>query len=73
MIKIIQIGSSLENEKQANDIDLLIIADKPVDIGIYTPDEWEKFKHTGINKLGRRIVIWPLEEKIFPLTYKELL
>ncbi|KKK50429.1 hypothetical protein LCGC14_3125130, partial [marine sediment metagenome] len=40
MPKVYQIGSSLKDPKNAKDLDLLVISDKPVDICIYTPEEW---------------------------------
>ena len=71
MIKVYQYGSSLDSE-HPNDIDLFVITDKPVDLCIYTPDEWEKFRRTGKSTKGRRIVIYPCRHKPFPPKIRRL-
>ena len=62
-MNVFQIGSSLENEKTANDLDLLIVSDKPVDICLYTSEQWQEFIKIGSSDTGRRIVMHPLETK----------
>ncbi len=62
MIEIHQIGSSLENDSP-NDYDFLIVTDKPVDICIYTPEQWILFKKHGWSTEGCRTVIHPPKRK----------
>ncbi len=62
-MKIFQIGSSIDNEDTANDIDLLIISDKPIDICLYTPEEWDEFIKKGGSSEGQRVVLYPKKHK----------
>jgi hypothetical protein len=71
-MRIIRIGSSIDNPGSCNDIDLLLITNKPVDICVYTPEDWEDFKRTGISSKGHRVVIHPRKIKTFPATSKEI-
>ncbi len=70
MIKMFRIGSSL-NSENPNDYDFLVIADKPVDICLYTPEDWEDFMKTGLSDKGQRIVLYPRKEKGEKLLKKE--
>ncbi len=52
-------GSILENEQTANDVDLIVVSDKPVDICVYSKVEWKAFKVSGVSKAGKRVVLHP--------------
>lgn len=72
-MKIYQFGSSLINEEKANDYDLIIVSDKPVDICLYSEEEWEQFKKVGFSISGHRIVAYPNQGvKTFPKDRKKL-
>jgi hypothetical protein len=73
LMKIIRIGSSIDNPDTCNDVDLLLITNKPVDVCVYTTKEWENFKHTGTSSNGHRVVIHPGKIKTFPVILKEVL
>ncbi len=62
-MKIFQIGSSIENPDTANDLDLIIVSDKPVDICLYTIADWKKFTENGGSCHGQRIVMHPRKHK----------
>ncbi len=60
-------GSALENEQTANDIDLIVVTDKPVDLCVYSEAEWEAFKISGVSKVGKRVVLHPNQGvKVWP-------
>lgn len=63
MPKVYQIGSSLKDPKNAKDLDLLVISDKPVDICFYTEKQWKDFEAKGQSDLGQRIVVYPRKMK----------
>jgi len=71
-MKIFQIGSSLDDEDKSNDIDLLIVSNKAVDICLYTEEEWKQFEQTKVTPHGHRVVICPPARKIFPLAKRLL-
>ena len=58
-MKVFQIGSSIDNPEEASDLDLIIVSDKPVDICVYTEQQWLQFEENGGSSDGRRIVIHP--------------
>lgn len=62
-MKVFQIGSSIENPDTANDLDLIIVSDKPVDICLYTTADWKAFIKNGGNCHGQRIVMFPRKHK----------
>ncbi len=62
-MKVFQIGSSIENPDKANDLDLIIVSDKPVDICLYTTADWKKFIEDGGSCHGQRIVMHPRKHK----------
>lgn len=62
-MKVFQIGSSIENPDTANDLDLIIVSDKPVDICLYTTADWEKFIRNGGSWVGQRVVMHPRKHK----------
>ena len=62
-MKVYQIGSSIDNPETANDLDLIIVCDKPVDIAMYTTDDWETFVHNGGSNKGQRVVLHPRKFK----------
>ncbi len=62
-MEVYQIGSSIDNPAEANDLDLLIVSDKPIDICLYTPAQWSDFIKNKGSAEGRRIVIHPLKHK----------
>jgi hypothetical protein len=72
-MRIFQIGSSLKNESTANDIDLIIVSDKPVDICLYSKKAWAEFQLNGFSETGKRVVLHPNQgRKLFPENRKEL-
>ncbi len=62
-MRIYQIGSSIEDPATANDLDLLIVSDKPVDICLYTLDDWEEFLSNESSCHGQRVVLYPRKNK----------
>ncbi|KKN64867.1 hypothetical protein LCGC14_0487010 [marine sediment metagenome] len=62
-MQVFHYGSSIVDEKSANDIDLIVVTDKPVDLCIYTPEQWAEFKATGHSTEGHRTVIHPAKSK----------
>ena len=58
-MKVFQIGSSIENPDKANDLDLIIVSDKPVDICLYTTADWKAFVRNSGSCHGQRIVMHP--------------
>ena len=62
-MKIFQIGSSIENPDTANDLDLTIVSDKPVDICLYTTADWKEFVRNSGSCHGQRIVMHPRKHK----------
>ena len=69
-MKVFHIGSSIENPDEANDLDLLIVCDKPVDICLYTTADWKKFIEDGGSCHGQRIVMHPRKHKGLTLNGK---
>jgi len=70
-MRVIQIGSSLKSDTP-NDFDLLVVSDIPVDICLYTTEQWEIFKQQGQSSEGRRVVIHPPKPKSFQTNAAEL-
>lgn len=68
--KVFQIGSSIDSPETANDLDLIIVSDKPVDICVYTEVQWRGFVQHGGSAEGQRVVIYPREWKGNKLTKK---
>ena len=69
-MKVYQFGSSVDagGEEKANDIDLIIVSDKPVDICLYSEREWELFGSGGVSDRGKRVVLHPNQGlKHFPV------
>lgn len=62
-MKVFQIGSSIDSPETANDLDLIIVCDKPVDIAMYTVDDWNMFVHNGGSSRGQRVVLHPRKHK----------
>lgn len=62
-MEVYQIGSSINNTKNAKDLDLIIVCDKPVDICVYTDKQWLEFNKNGGSDKGRRIVMFPRSHK----------
>ena len=62
-MQVFHYGSSVTEEKSANDIDLIVVADKPVDLCIYTPEQWERCRSNGHSSEGHRTVIYPAKDK----------
>ncbi len=58
-MRVFQFGSSLQNEEEANDIDIIIVSDKPIDICLYSEKEWEEFEKEGTSTSGKRVVLHP--------------
>ncbi len=67
-------GSSLDGE--GNDIDIIIVSDKPVDVCIYTPREWKSLNDKGRIMCRGRTVLHPTMCKVLretPLRVRKLL
>jgi len=62
-MKVFQIGSSICNPDTANDLDLIVVSDKPVDICLYTTADWEMFLANGGSSRGQRVVLHPRKHK----------
>jgi hypothetical protein len=62
-MKIFQIGSSIDTPEISNDLDLIIVSDIPVDMCLYTEEQWEDFKTNGHSSKGHRTVIHPPKDK----------
>ncbi len=59
MFKVFLIGSSIKNPETANGLDLIVVSDKPIDLCIYTPEQWDEFKRDSQSDKGQRIIIYP--------------
>ncbi len=59
MIRVFLYGSSLDNEQTANDVDLIVVSNKPIDICVYSETEWNEFEKSGISTAGKRVVLHP--------------
>ena len=64
-MKVFQIGSSLTKDNP-NDFDLLVVSDIPVDICVYTEEQWMRFNDNGGSDEGHRIVVHPPKRKSYP-------
>jgi len=62
-MRVFQIGSSIENPDTANDLDLIVVSDKPVDVCLYTTADWEEFVKNGGSCHGQRVVMYPRKHK----------
>ena len=60
---VFQIGSSIEDPDNANDLDLIVVCDKPVDICVYTESQWKDFMLNGGSDKGHRVVLYPSKMK----------
>ena len=58
-MEIYLIGSSIKSPDTANDLDLIVVSDKPVDICLYTSQQWQDFQDNDQSCEGRRVVIHP--------------
>ncbi len=65
-MEVYQIGSSIDNPETANDLDLIVVSDKPVDICLYTESQWIDFQAKGQSNVGHRVVIHPPKDKGVP-------
>ncbi len=69
-------GSSLGNLQDAADLDLIIVSEKPVDVCVYTPEEWEELNSKGEILCRGRTVLYPSSYKKLrqrPLLKKRIL
>ena len=62
-MQVFHYGSSIVDEDSANDIDLIVVTDKPVDLCLYTPEQWAEFEVEGYSTEGHRVVIHPAKNK----------
>lgn len=56
-------GSSLRDFQNASDLDLIIVTGKPVDICVYTPEEWGELSTNGEILCRGRTVLYPSSYK----------
>ena len=71
-MRVFLYGSAMADEQAANDIDLMVVSDKPVDLCVYSEAEWEAFKESGVSTAGKRVVLhpnqgikrWPVKRQI---------
>ena len=62
-MKVFQIGSSIDTPEIANDLDLIVVSDKPLDVCLYTESQWKNFQTNGHSSEGHRTVIHPPKDK----------
>jgi len=56
-------GSSLKNLQNVADLDLIIVTEKPVDVCVYTPEEWKELNSNREILCRGRTVLYPSSHK----------
>lgn len=56
-------GSVLQGDEDANDIDLIVVTNNPVDVCVYTPEEWVELNSKGGILCRGRTVLYPSSYK----------
>jgi len=71
-MKVFQIGSTITDKQTPNDLDIVVVSNIPVDICLYTTEQWQQFKNTGTSISGHRVVLYPPKAKRFPTRGKRV-